>query len=506
LIFLCWACGVFFVHRPPHHRSAVFMKTLLRYYDAWLRPDAPWKGLALALVLKSLITGMVLLHLGNSGLSGYWGGLGGDTESYLEPVDHLLETGGYAPNHRLPGYGIPYLAFRQMMPRAQACNALLLFQLFMDALAVFLLARIVFEWTGSTLAYRAAFWLYGSSTFVTVYDVMILTESLTTSLLVLGVYFIIQGVGRKNVWSILGAGVAICWAAFMRPVVLPLFFVVLVVLLIQPHFQRRTKAVMAAFFITPLVLSSAMWIFHLDRAGSEWNKPGGTYLMPDYVNSPHYPIGRLVAAFGGNLTWWYPDAEIRAFNIHDLHETPDLTNSQPAIPSYAATPSFPMDSLNAVADLVSTWYVAPDSAQKKTIVIAITERSDRYIKAYSHENPWQYQVLARIRLLGKFILHNGASMPHHGSNSVLGIAERTISLILYAFTMILGCLGLVLFAFVKHRQSWPWLIPMIFGYGLLVHPLLMRFCEYRYLVPFYPFAIALATWCLVTLIARTRPH
>src|SRR4051812_48411070 len=63
----------------------------------------------------------------------------GDCDSYLGPIDNLIENGKYTPDFRMPGYGAPYLFFRLLTTKDFAVNLLIVFQTTLDALATMLL-------------------------------------------------------------------------------------------------------------------------------------------------------------------------------------------------------------------------------------------------------------------------------------------------------------------------------------------------------------------------------
>ena len=207
------------------------------------------------------------------------------------------------------------------------------------------------------------------------------------------------------------------------------------------------------------------------------------------------------------MVWWDPDAEIRAFNVRDKGEPAWLADPErkPSIPAYATTPEFPMDSLVALADAVERWANADQTdLQRKRDNDYIMERGARYITSFKQVHPFQYHVVAPLRILQKFILHSGTYLDlPHPRNMGERVAKGFYSG-LYLATVLFGSLGALVALFDRRWPRWALVVPLIFGYGALVHPVVLRFCEYRYLVPFYPWALVMAAWFVHRLFSRQR--
>ena len=78
-----------------------------------MRPVASrlWRMAGVAILLRAAYAFLFVVQPGPpTGMPpGVWGRTGGDTASYVEPVENLLATGRYAPDFRMPGYAVPYL-------------------------------------------------------------------------------------------------------------------------------------------------------------------------------------------------------------------------------------------------------------------------------------------------------------------------------------------------------------------------------------------------------------
>lgn len=475
------------------------MKRLWHTYASVIGPNRFLGAFLLALSVKGVLFIGLLQRFRNAMFPGYWGGFTFDSASYIDPVEHLLANGAYLPDYRMPGFAVPYWCLRQLFDKAQALNAYLLLQLLMGALSVVLLARIAFHITRAVAAFHVVFWLFAISTFVSLYDVLPLTESLTSSVIIIAVYLLLRGTSSGKAWHLAAAGLFFTWAAFLRPVMLPLlvFGMLAVLLRSAPWRWERRRAALA--FLLPFLLIETAWILR-NHAVHERVVPLSTsWMMPDFLGSPTYRMCEVVQAFGGSLVWWDPQAEIRAFNIKDVGEAEHLRSPAhpPVIPAYAATPGFPMDSLQALARTVERWNMAAsDPALRASEGRRILETGALYIATYKAEKPFQYYMVAPLRILGKFTLHNGTYLDLPNPRNAVERMATWFFALLYWLSIFGGALAAVVAVFNPTWNRSKLLIPVIFGYGLLVHPLILRFCEYRYLVPFYPWGLLLAVWLI----------
>ena len=101
-----------------------------------------------------------------------------DTASYLEPIENLLKYGNYFNDFRMPGYGWLYYILRFVFDERLALDALLITQVILSALSVYVLARIAYLVFKRKSFFYITFGLYLVSTFVSIYDIKLLTESL----------------------------------------------------------------------------------------------------------------------------------------------------------------------------------------------------------------------------------------------------------------------------------------------------------------------------------------
>ena len=143
---------------------------------------------------------------------------GGDARSYIDPIENLLANGSYFNDYRMPGYGWLHYLLRLMLPLGNALNAMAIIQLLLSSLSVYVLALIARRLFKSDTYFYVCFFLYAISTYVSLYDYQILTESLCASSLIFSVYLLITAETNARLFF---SGVLLTWSIFLRPIVAP---------------------------------------------------------------------------------------------------------------------------------------------------------------------------------------------------------------------------------------------------------------------------------------------
>jgi hypothetical protein len=204
--------------------------------------------------------------------------IGGDTQSFLYPVQNLLEHGTYTvnPAHphgafgREPGYAfflIPfYLLFKSDLDLMYKAVAWI--QILMDSLAVLLVYRIAMRLFKDK---RTAFWssmLYALYPFAVVWTPVVHAETLGLDITLLIIYFISSPPGRYK-WILTGSLIAAGF--FVRPQLIFILPSVLLALFITRQMYKNwlvnSLQLCLGFLIIYLPWPARNYIFH-DRL--EW--------------------------------------------------------------------------------------------------------------------------------------------------------------------------------------------------------------------------------------------
>lgn len=459
----------------------------------------------IASLVKVAMLAVMIGHPAAASPYGILAGVVGDSGSYLTPIDSLLAQGTYDPDYRMPGYGAAYLVFRLFLPQAHAGDTLVIAQTLFDALGTLLLALIALRMTGQRWVFHTVFWVALLGHTVTRYDALMLTESFTTNAIIASAYLILPGnMATPQRWRVLLSGMLCAWALFMRPALLPVLPLVALWYSIRPGVGLRAVLTRASLYCLPFIAVETAWVAR--------NFAVHHRFVPAH-QSVHYasiddgilgPMLHYVEAFGGRTSWWDPDAEIRFFGIDGGFKSPVT----PALPADVVVPGCSMDDLRTLADDVRHLRNDTMSADQRTAATAsIRGRFIAFRQAYIAEHPWRYRLLAPLRLTGHFLFHSGTENALPAPWAELPLWQRALKLawaLLFIVVETTGILACAM-ALVLPRLRRTYFVPAACTLALLLmHPVVFRATEYRYIVPFYPWLILMAAVVASSAVSRDR--
>jgi hypothetical protein len=434
---------------------------------------------------------------------------GGDATSYIEPMEHLIRNGEYgiAPydyqntlmiskfdDFRMPGYGALYFILRLVFEQSTALNTMIIIQLLCSAISVYVLGLIAVKLFGKEIFFYVTYFINLISTYVSIFDGSLMTESLCTSSIIFSIYLMLKG-GNKNY---LFAGILTGWATFMRPVFLPLLFIYVLYIFIR-HIQREGKfkpAVFASVFIlcVPFLIADGCWTY---RNYKKYNRIIPLTKSLNYTgidDSYHAALFAFMNSFGGSNVHWQPGSEITFFK--------ELSNEVKVrkygeIPAYIYTKKFNYDSLVNIRNLVRQMESDTVSLEKKKVIDKILiSKLNAYTLSVQEEKPFLFYIGSRFVYLKTFFLHSGTGNLFRKASFELNKAELMIKVfysLLYVLVAFTGFFTLVFLFFKGFRDTNLLFISCCGLYSSLVFPLVMKMDEFRYFVPSYPiFVLATA--------------
>lgn len=422
---------------------------------------------------------------------------GGDCSSYIGPIENWISNGAYAPDFRLPGYGAIYLVFRAIFNPVGAMNCLVLVQLLFSGVSTYVLARLSSRVFPQSLAvFHGVFLTYALSTYVSVYDRQILTESLMTAASIIGVgLLVLDPPSSIPLRGPLLAGAFLSWAVFLRPVALPLIFLGAIFLWVSECHSgeakaRRTKAIVA--LLLPFVLTSAAWGIRSWRVHRTSSAVVPTVISPG-VEPLWGALIRFHQSWGGNFVYWDPAADIHWFGYVSEDWEPTFTPVVKDPPSWVSTPEFGRDELLSIRDstLIACNKDIPAEKRAEHRDIAV-KRLDVFSEALKRDRPFVYYVLAPIRATFGLLATSGSYILFRRPFAALDLPDRIIKVFmsgLYVFVVVFGLAGI----FFRPSRSPAWVfVAAIPLYIIGVHGVYFRFTENRYVVPAYPFLLIFA--------------
>lgn len=421
----------------------------------------------------------------------FFGEFSGDSNGYLEPIDKFWNTGVLFFPHRMPGYSFVYLFFSFFFDNVSSLNLMVLFQISMASISCLLMAHLAFLLTQRKLIFFITIIFAVCSTYLSWYDWYILTESLSTSVLIILVYVLIRFSleGKKLFWMLL-PGFLFAWLIFLRPVFFPLCFVVFLLFLWKNE-NWKSSLLQILGFILPFLIVESIWI----AANYQWHHKfipfQESFLGPTQSNVFYEPAFLFIQSWGGNYLWWEPGAHIRYFGVG----TDSISYYDKAtirFPELIFTSQFNQDSLESMSEKLEELKknkIEWNSSYYEQRSSEVYNSFEKYVNSIRKEKPFLYHFQARISLVYQFFFTSKVRNPFYNFN--FPNIESLILLKSYSYilTLFFGYLSsFILFFFVK-KQPFYLLISGIVWYTFLIHPIILRVIENRYLLPSYPFLI-----------------
>lgn len=475
---------------PVGHQAPIWWR--------WLTQRDTWALIAIALLVRGTLFGILLREHGLHSAWYGWGAETGDTPGYFGPIDAYLDGKAYRPDHRMPGYGIVYLVFRTITTPQGAGSAIIVLQALLGIVSTVVLARTARllgapRWSQFLLCICYA--LLGR---VVVYDVYWFTESFCTSAMIIGTHgwLVYQRTGSRAL--LIWAGAWLAWSVFLRPVQLVWLALLAVGTWGLGHSTWWKKCVAGMMLLLPFVLVDAWWVRRNAVMHGEFTPLSRGVIMPELASSPMYPLMRFLQATGGNYIHWDPSAHIRWFNMREgpLGRYGPREDRNVRMPGFALSANITADSLRAWATDMSRWSderTTPD--ERNALFRRMNERSDRFVSDYRAKRPWQYFVGSRLRLTGYFFRLAGSGAlfrPMAGDPMDRFFPTWSPLDLPMHWTVLAGGL-LAAILLLRKWRSHP-IIALLAAMTLLsvlLIPWGLRLCEGRYLVPMYPWLLLL---------------
>lgn len=422
---------------------------------------------------------------------------GWDSKSYIDPIENLINNGAYVDDYRMPGYGWLYYLLRLFLTQSNALNLLGVIQLILSAISVYVLALLAQRISKRQSLFYLVFFLYLISTFVSIFDVYLLTESFSTSALIFSTWFLLDF--EKGNKRLLYAGLFLTWVVFLKPVMAPLFlFFGIYVLFKNRNFTRKITNYNWKYlfiFILPFIVLDGAWTMRNYNKYKSFYPLTKSMYYTEIEESYLAALFRFMNAFGGSIVFWEPQSEITF-----LKPLSPLIQSKGSVrlPDYIYTSRFTEDSLLVLRKYIQQ--VESDSIleeQRAKLNYRLISKLNSYTLSIQQEKPFLYYVSSRFRVLKTFFVHSGTYNLFNKSSVQLTHFEFVIKIaysLLYVFVVLFG-FGGIFYCFIRERRNREFLFIAVMGlYLAIIFPLGLKLDESRYFVSAYPFFLLLATF------------
>jgi hypothetical protein len=496
-------------------------------------PENQWHWLGIALLLKCLVIVFLMYNLDLFDGNGVIGVCNGDCPDYLLTARNFAETGTFGKSDgeqvlpyagRMPGYDVALAPLSIFFEEKVVMNSIYILQILLSTLTTYFLAKTAYLIFKSETLFVAVLFIYGINSFVTFYDLFILTESFCVSALIISVYLFVKGSSQKDY---LLSGALLTWAILMRPYLLPAWVVFNLYILfhsigiqtlnlniikhlksIKKYLQSLNKLNLTLTFKILLSFNSTFLLTEftwVTRNYIQFNQfiPVVTDVHAGLKEGKFLALMEFVQAWGGDMVSWNPNAEITLFyKMNEISALPSNYQSMNDLPSYIFTDAYNADSLNVLKNVYAQGDNPTLSIQQRIeIDKKATDMLRQYRNTFISEKPFYFYVVAPMRLLPKFLLHSGSynisNLPFAKQNLFQKAVKISYSA-LYYFTWVIG-FGFCFYYLFSHRKAINvqyLLLMAVPFYILMLCPLVLRRIEYRYFITAYPFLTILACYVL----------
>ena len=464
-----------------------------------------WLFFGLACCIKLILA--VLIHPGHPSGDVATAGIiavqGGDTFSYIDPVENLLRHGIYAQDlarldtyaGRMPGYGVVYGGLRMLLGPGAAADGVILLQLLLSLYAMYCLARLAQAATQRPEAFYWTALLFAANTFTAVFDIRLLTESFAISALVIGLYGCCQAQRRSSAALFLGAGCWLAWAIFLRPFLAPLLGLLVAWQFVQavglaggrPPAHVRRYLLQGGLLLLPFLVADGAW------AARNWQwyhrpVPLQSNTWAGYKTAPALnELNGFVGAIGEEHAWWNPANDIAWFYKPATEAAPNFRGQA----SKLAPPAYTYDSLVMVRNYL---LIAQDSTRPPATRQAAEARATQALRAYKRA----YQQLRPIRayLLVPFKLAYSLLFAHPGDYlfqqpfAQLPTLQKSLKVVVhlwYLLVVLLGLAGTLLVGWQRRRAAL--IVKAVPLYLIVLFCCVLHLVDARYFAIAYPFVI-----------------
>jgi hypothetical protein len=461
-----------------------------------------WIGLALALKLALFLFFLRFFTPAQSAdvlIVGFWGGATNDTAGYIQPIEDALSFRDpfRVFDHRMFGYGLPYLAFRLFLAKPAALNAVVVAQLLISSLSVYLLALLALRLFGSLRSFVCTFFGYFLVLVVSYYDVVALTESFSASALILGLYFLLTSGGRRRL-AVSGAWLS--WCVFLRPVFFPVVVLCSLYLLVDARRAGyRTALSCAIVFLAPFVVTESVWVVgrYVNGAARDFAFP--STLPPIYLDEAKHSLAlfKFLNAIGeefqgGPLEFYsrssapdvYCIVETSRFKCRDLENL-----RRRALLAQSNPVTFNPDTPRSVA-----------LAQNRIV----NDELEAYTRSIRQERPVYYYFVAPAKCLIR-LLTASSTHPMFGRYHTMRRLWLPFRFGIdgIAWALQLSFSAAVLWAWSRSSEKGKLaLVAGIVVYVYFVHALVFRMSDPRYVVPVLPLLVLTTAGLLSAVLSR----
>ncbi|WP_456460891.1 hypothetical protein [Reichenbachiella sp.] len=471
------------------------------------------KWIALAFSAKLVLSALLFINLGY-GFEDFFKAIciGDCISAYSVGANNILNLQQYTIYNdlspytgRMPGYEL-LMAATGLFNGFQSIDFRVLFfiQLLAASLSTYALGRTAELVFNKSIYFYMVFFLYLVSSYVSLYDITALSESMCISLFIISFYILLR-YNQSKTYLLSGLLLTLC--VFLRQYTLPFFAIFLIYICYIHQFKiSRVLVYNMLLFVLPFIVLDSAWvirnyklkgefIFLVDSnyAGYNTEQAKGS---PFYFSAKDEALAAYISSWGGDLIWWNSNAEITAFKSTAKLGKERKREILNGFPDYIYTSTYNYDSLVELQNK----YLLYDTLNDHKII----DSFERYRASFIAEKPFYHYVYAPLILTKKFLFHSGTynlSNTAWADQNLYQKANKLFYSGLYLLIVWLGLIGTIMLLrqFLLDLDYRKLMIVMSAMYIVGLLPVVFKRIEYRHFTFAYPYFIIVSAHVMLYL-------
>jgi len=402
---------------------------------------------------------------------------GGDTKGYIDPIKNLIaegeffgQSGGIEKNHigRGPYYGIIYYFFQLFLPSKIAFDAVVLLQIFLLALALTYLLKIINRFVVNKVLLWLAALMFIFLPLAARYVIIIIPETISLSTLILFCYFYLKFLDTRKNKYLLISGVFIGITCVLKPYFFPVYAIVGLIYCFDIRWNFK-KIFHYVFIISiPVIVICAPFTvrnlvrFQVFAPVQNTTYGGGT------MNENFRAMRNTFRVWGENPINWENET-LGTFFL----PVSDVFEYKYDFPKRLIVDGYTMQDIENLRDLCRK------AGKSDSIDLLIQSEFERMRNIFIEQKPFEAYFFSKIRTT-LILLH---SPLYFSANEVTNVKQAVVFTlqysrqILYYFIFIFGLIGIIWLCIKDRKYLFIALIPL---WLMLFFGIIMQLPEQRF--------------------------
>lgn len=437
----------------------------------------------------------------------------GDQQGYVNFCETFYRTGVHYDGsstvkdytYRMPNFIFIYYPIRLFFSQQITLNLIIILQTILSAVSTYVLALTAWFVFKRKKYFYLTFGLYCVSSYVAVYNNMLLTESIGTSLLIISVYLLFTGVKNNLLKWVFASGTLMWLCIFFRAFLGMVWVGALVYILFAPvNFKRRLK-LMLAYAVVFLLMESIWVVRNYDKTGQFIAFDSSHFWYDDMPYKAERPYVNFIKAYGFSVIDWIKDYQGTWFTAEEEAKAKGIARPGDDIfPASTFNDGLTIDSLKYARTNLICARMAVDDKPDTAIQHCDAEASrmfNKFIAALKAKQPFNYYIGNRLRVTYRLLnQHTGYQLKyvHQPFKAVLGFIDYFINYLIITG----GILGIFILLGFNIRNKEFWLIAFIPVFIIVLFGFLLIEAEARYITTAFPFLLIICVAAIIKMVEK----